>query len=125
MPRRLTAVLVLLVDQPCVTAEDLTRLIGAWVARPRLAVAAEYSGRPGVPAIIPRRYFSALRALSGDTGARGFLRSLENLVCVSMPSAAFDVDVPEDAARLSGSAGRHSFRGRTPRRTVGALESRS
>ena len=58
----------------------------------------------GAPAIIPRRWFGALRLLEGDCGARQLLRKLGEISLVDMPAAAFDVDTPEDAAALDRSA---------------------
>jgi molybdenum cofactor cytidylyltransferase len=100
VPRDARAVLVLLVDQPHVTARSLERLIGAWRRHPGLPAAALYGGRPGVPAILPRATWRAVRALDGDAGARAVLRAARRLTLVEMPEAAFDLDTPDDAARL-------------------------
>ena len=94
------AVLVLLVDQPNVDAAALRRLVDAWRRRPAAPAAARYLGRPGVPAILPRRAWRALRNLDGDAGARALLRGAGTVTLVDMPEAELDVDTPEDAARL-------------------------
>jgi CTP:molybdopterin cytidylyltransferase MocA len=93
------AVLVTLVDQPNVDARALERLLTAWRRRPGVAAAALYSGRPGVPAVLPRRYWRALCALRGDAGARALLRGSE-ITAVDMPEAQLDVDTRADVARL-------------------------
>jgi CTP:molybdopterin cytidylyltransferase MocA len=93
------AVLVTLVDQPKVDARALERLLTAWRRRPGVAAAARYSGRPGVPAVLPRRYWRALRALRGDAGARALLRGSE-ITAVDLPEAELDVDTRADIARL-------------------------
>jgi molybdenum cofactor cytidylyltransferase len=98
--RRADAVLVMLVDQPDVSARSLTRLIAAWRRRPRIPAAAFYSGRVGVPAILPRRSWQAVRRLRGDVGARSLLRETQ-LTPVEMPEADLDIDTPEDLARLT------------------------
>ena len=50
-----------------------------------------------LPAIFPRSMFQALARLRGDTGARALLRrNSDRLVRVPMPSAAIDIDTPED-----------------------------
>ncbi len=95
------AVLVCLGDQPGVEAEDLRALARVWRARPRCVVAARYGGAPGVPAIFPRSWFRRLGRLSGDRGARAMLASASEVASVPMPRAAFDLDSPEDLARLS------------------------
>jgi CTP:molybdopterin cytidylyltransferase MocA len=93
------AILMLLVDQPDVSAAALRRLIAAWLRRPSVPAAARYGGRAGVPAILPRRAWRAARALRGDVGARALLREHGSATLVDMPEAAFDVDTPEDLAR--------------------------
>lgn len=101
VPANTDAVLFMLTDQPFVDAAALTRLLGAWQRRPARPAAARYSGRVGVPAVIPRRLCRALRNLRGDAGARGLLQSAAALTVVDMPEAAFDVDLPADLERLS------------------------
>jgi CTP:molybdopterin cytidylyltransferase MocA len=94
------AVLVLLADQPDVTPRALARLVAAWRKRPRVPAAAYYDGRAGVPAILPRSTWRAIRALEGDAGARAILRAAPHVTLVPMPEAALDIDTPADAARL-------------------------
>ena len=100
MPHRTEAILVLLVDQPHVDARALRRLIAAWRRRPALPAAALYSGHPGVPAILPRRFWPAVKRLRGDAGARALLRDAAKLTLVPMPEAAFDLDTPADLAQI-------------------------
>jgi len=99
-PRGVDAVIVTLVDQPNIDAAALRRLLSAWRRRPAAAAAARYAERAGVPAILPRRTWPALRALRGDAGARAVLRGSAALTLVPMPEAGFDVDTREDVARL-------------------------
>ncbi len=90
-------VLLMLGDQPNVSAEDLRRLVGAWRAAPQSLAAAQYGATTGVPAVIPRWCFAELAALSGDRGAQLLMhRHTDRLIRVRMPSAALDVDRPED-----------------------------
>ena len=101
VPRTAAAALILLVDQPRVDAAALGRLIAAWRKRPAKPAAASYSGRSGVPAVLPRRVWKNLRALRGDEGARTLLRGSGTAVTlVDMPEAALDIDTPADVARL-------------------------
>jgi molybdenum cofactor cytidylyltransferase len=94
-------VLVLLVDQPKIGPADLDRLIACWRLRPDRAAAAFYDNRAGAPAVIPRRWYRAVRSLEGDRGARQLLRGMGEVSLVDMPAAAFDVDTPADAALLT------------------------
>ena len=99
LPGTCDGLLVMLGDQPAVTAEDLRRLLAAWRTRPDAIVAAAYSGIDGVPAVFPRWSFTELSALRGDAGARQVIRRhRERLIRVPMPSAARDIDTPEDLA---------------------------
>ena len=100
LPRTARAALVMLVDQPNVDAAALRRLIGAWRRRPGMPAAAHYAGRPGVPAILPRRLWHAARSLEGDVGARALLRDAPKVTLVEMPEAELDVDTVEDLARI-------------------------
>jgi CTP:molybdopterin cytidylyltransferase MocA len=103
VPPGTAALLVLLVDQPNVDARALLRLVSAWRRRPGRAAAALYLGQPGVPAILPRRYWRAIRALAGDSGARSLLR-MGPVTLAAMPEAALDIDTRGDWQRLTKSA---------------------
>jgi molybdenum cofactor cytidylyltransferase len=101
VPATADATLLMLADQPAVTAQDLLRLVGTWRRQPQCIVAAHYSGTTGVPAIFPREDFAALCALRGDAGARALLkRGGERIVRVPLQSAAIDIDTPEDLLKL-------------------------
>ncbi len=101
LPASCGAALLLVVDQPGISRAALARLLAAASRRPGRLVAATYGGRPGVPAVIPRRYWRELRRLGGDQGARRLLRRHgARVIQVELPEAAWDIDVPEDAARL-------------------------
>ena len=101
VPRNARAVLFMIADQPHVDVRSLARLIAAWRRRPSQPAAAAHSGRLGAPAILPRRTFAALRALSGDEGARRVLAASRSVTRVDLPEAAVDVDTAEDLRRLS------------------------
>ncbi len=95
------AALILLADQPSIGVEDLRRLVATWRRQPTAIVAAQYDGVTGVPAIFPRWCFEKLARLSGDQGARQFLRQhAAEVRRVPMPGAAIDIDTPEDLLAL-------------------------
>lgn len=101
LPPRARAALVLVVDQPLVTERDLVRLVAAWSRRPGRPAAAAYSGRLGIPAILPRRAWVRASRAGGDAGAREILRDPRvRVTAVAVPDAAFDVDTREDLVRL-------------------------
>ena len=103
VPAAAPAALIMLVDQPLVTAEDLRSLIDAWRVNPADPAAAEYAGDIGAPCILPRHTFSAVLGLRGDRGAKPLLLAMSQVTRVCMPNAAFDVDTPLDLERLAHS----------------------
>ena len=101
LPPACNAVMLLLADQAAVTADDLRRLVGTWRKQPQCIAAALYGGVSGAPAIFPRSAFRELCELRGDVGARALLRrNAARVVRVPMPSAAIDIDTPEDLLAL-------------------------
>ena len=95
------ALLLLLADQPLITAEHLRTLISTWNGSPRHIAATAFAGTTGPPAIFPARYFPALAALSGDRGARPVLAAAgADVRAVLFEPAAVDVDRAEDLANL-------------------------
>jgi CTP:molybdopterin cytidylyltransferase MocA len=99
VPRSVRSILVTLIDQPNVDHRTLLRLLHAWRRRPGVAAAALYAGRPGVPAVLPRRYWRAIRELRGDAGARALLRG-SGITIVAMPEAELDIDTRADLVHL-------------------------
>ncbi|MBV8497493.1 MAG: nucleotidyltransferase family protein [Gammaproteobacteria bacterium] len=97
LPPSASGVMLVLADQAAVTADDLRRLAGTWRKQPQCIAAALYAGTCGAPAIFPRASFRELAQLRGDSGARALLRrNTDRIVRVPMPSAALDIDTPED-----------------------------
>lgn len=101
LPPTCTGVMLILADQASVSADDLKRLAGTWRKQPQHIAAALYAGTLGAPAIFPRALFRELAELRGDAGARALLhRNPDRVVRVPMPSAAIDIDTPEDLLAL-------------------------
>jgi molybdenum cofactor cytidylyltransferase len=98
------ALLLLPVDLAAVRHADLSRLISRWRAARRRVVARLIGPHGGVPLILPRRLYSRALAVTGDIGLRDLINGLPaaERVLVDLPSAALDVDTPQDlrAARL-------------------------
>lgn len=83
------AVLLMLCDQPLISAEHLRKLIDA--KAPIAATA--YSGTLGVPAFFASEFRDELLALRGDSGAKSVIeRHREVVVGVAFEGAAIDVD---------------------------------
>jgi molybdenum cofactor cytidylyltransferase len=92
-----TGVLLLMADQPLIDAGHLHDMIEAWSQNPQCIVASEFNGIDGPPVLFPASVFPELRALQGDSGARGVLQAnASRVIRVNCPAAATDVDVPAD-----------------------------
>ena len=105
VPGSVDAVLLMLADQPSVSAEDLRRLASLWRRQSGNPAAASYAGSAGVPAIFPREFFRDLSELRGDRGAKQILlRYPDRVQRVAMPSAAIDIDTPEDLLNIPDTA---------------------
>ena len=103
LPHDAQAALLLLTDQPLVTARDLQRLIAAWSRQPMRAAAASYGGRLGIPAVLPRRLWRDAKRVTGDVGARDILRRPgARITHVRLPAAGIEIDTRDDLAALSG-----------------------
>jgi CTP:molybdopterin cytidylyltransferase MocA len=98
LPDMATGVMILPGDMPELTTADLQTLANAWRSDPtRIHRATAADGTPGHPVIFPRSQFDALKALTGDTGARAILKS-QPVRHVALPDrhALTDLDTPED-----------------------------
>ena len=100
-----SAVIVLLADQPMVSAEHVASLIQQWSGDEREIVASAYANTSGVPALFASGTFEKLIALSADQGARKLLADPEFEVhTISFEDAATDIDTAADLARLTHNA---------------------
>ena len=98
------AVLLMVADQPCVTASHLDALLREREAGGAWAYVSEAGGRTGNPCLFDERCFPDLLELKGDEGARSLLRRRPDIPVrrVRFDDARLfeDADAPEDLARL-------------------------
>ncbi len=94
--------LLLLADQPFVTAEAIDRLIETAVNDGRRIVASAYAGTVGPPVYFDRALFLELLTLEGDRGARSVIEAYpEEGVAVPLPeSVVADIDTPDDLTAI-------------------------
>jgi nicotine blue oxidoreductase len=102
------AAVVLLGDQPLVTAAAVSKLVEAFESGAEVAVAT-YEGKRRNPVLFARSVWpSLIGELSGDEGARSFLQKHPNIVmempCDGVASPA-DVDTRKDLRRIEGMRG--------------------
>ncbi|WP_407659392.1 nucleotidyltransferase family protein [Lipingzhangella rawalii] len=92
------AVVIVLVDQPLITSEAVARLLAAYTAGARAAVAT-YSGKRRNPVLLAREHWPRVREMAqGDVGARPFLTAYAHLVT---PIPCDDIASPEDIDTLA------------------------
>lgn len=98
---QIVGVLILLCDQPLISADHLRELCNI-VSSGRAPIAAtEYPDRnPGVPAAFARSEFVQLALLQSDQGAQSIIANSNQAVCLSTTGQQFDVDTPEQLADL-------------------------
>jgi molybdenum cofactor cytidylyltransferase len=90
-------VLVLVCDQPLLTAAHLRNLMAPWKAGGRPIVASYYSGSAGVPVLFHRSLFNEILLLPDDQGAKKIVAQHERQAdFVDFPEGAIDLDTPED-----------------------------
>ena len=97
------ACILMLGDQPNVTAADLAALIAAHEDHRGSIVALRRGRLWGAPVLFPRRDYASVRGRSGDRGAKEYANSnARRLVFVeaARPDAFIDLDTPRDAKRL-------------------------
>jgi len=96
-----SGVMVMVCDQPGLSAEHLRSLLDVHQEDSNRVTASRYAGRMGVPAIFPRGMFPALLELQGDQGARTLLQQSGTVVhTIAFPEGELDLDSPEDLQRL-------------------------
>ena len=99
------AAVVLLGDQPRVTAALLEALVARHRESGAVAVSSAREGRRMPPALLHRDLWPAVHALQGDVGAREVLAGRDDVAVVEVDArlgALDDIDTPEDHARLAG-----------------------
>lgn len=91
------AVVVMLADQPLVTAALINQLVDVRRNTGKRIVASAYGTVLGVPALFSRELFAEITALNANEGARQVIANHpDDVASVCFPEAAVDVDTPED-----------------------------
>lgn len=73
LPEEASAVVICLGDMPALASGDIARLVAAFETGGADICVPVAGERRGNPALVARRFFPELQALSGDTGARGLI----------------------------------------------------
>jgi molybdenum cofactor cytidylyltransferase len=104
------AVLLMPMDLIHLKKRDLFKLVQRWQSAPRRLIARRIDLSGAAPVILPRWLYSRASSLAGDVGLRELIRQLpaDSRILVEMPSAAWDVDTPQDLRDARSRFRRHS-----------------
>jgi molybdenum cofactor cytidylyltransferase len=95
------AAVLLLCDQPHVTADVISGLVAAHRATGSHVVASTYGGSFGVPALFGRTIFAELTRLEGRSGAKQVIKKYASEAhFLPFYGGEVDVDTPDDFSRL-------------------------
>lgn len=95
------AVVILLCDQPFVSATLVHQLIEGFHRTGKLIVASEYADTVGVPALFSHVLFPVLMTLPADRGARYVIQNCAQAIArVPFPLGEIDIDTPGDYERF-------------------------
>jgi molybdenum cofactor cytidylyltransferase len=95
------AIIIILADQPLISAAHIMNVIDTWSGADNEIVATSFDGTACPPMLFPKDAFSALSQLSGDHGAKSLLANEQFVVtCIDFPPARFDIDRPPDLHRV-------------------------
>lgn len=98
---KVTALVLMLCDQPFVTGDVLRGLITAHRETRREIVASSYGGTIGVPALFGKAFFPELVRLESGAGAKQVIeRYLAQVHLLPFPQGEIDIDTPADFAHL-------------------------
>jgi len=95
------AILVMVCDQPLLTACHLNKLIDHYHSTRKQIIASGYSGAMGVPALFDASMLPMLNELDDHHGAKKIIDSSKELVdCINFPEGAIDLDTPDDVRKF-------------------------
>ncbi len=96
------AALILLGDQPFVTADVIRRLVSTHARCGKPICVSAFNGTFGPPVIVGSQYFNLLLALPDDRGAKAVWAGRHDQVHFEpCPEASIDIDTPADYQRWS------------------------
>jgi molybdenum cofactor cytidylyltransferase len=96
------AIVILVCDQPFLTAEHLNVLINTHRTSGVPIVASAYASTTGVPALFDKSMFEDLLKLKNDQGAKKIMeKHAERIIEIEFTPGEIDIDTPSDYARLT------------------------
>jgi molybdenum cofactor cytidylyltransferase len=96
------AAILMVCDQPFVTADLLDKLIEKQQETGKPIIASQYGDTIGTPALFHNKFFPELMELQGDTGAKKIMTKYSDLLAgVSFPQGSIDIDTIDDYKALN------------------------
>jgi molybdenum cofactor cytidylyltransferase len=96
------AVLVMVCDQPLVTAAHLKKLMEKFKETKSPIIASFYSGSAGVPALFEKSLFQKILSIDDGLGAKKIIQLHPDLISkVDFSEGSIDIDTEEDLKNLS------------------------
>lgn len=97
----LDAAVILLCDQPFVSAQLINQILAKYLLTGLPIVACEYAQTLGVPALFSHVLFPELSALQDSVGAKQIIKKyFPSVASVSFPEGKIDIDIPLDYENL-------------------------
>ena len=94
--------IILLCDQPFVSAELLNTMIDKQIETGKPIIACTYSETTGVPVLFDRMFFAELLALKGQEGAKKIIKDhASEIATIPFEQGSVDIDTPEDFEKLN------------------------
>jgi molybdenum cofactor cytidylyltransferase len=101
-----TNVLIMVCDQPFISANLLQQMMAAKLNTGKGIVACTYIGAIGTPVLFDKKYFNQLLFLQGASGAKKLVQQFEeDVVTINFPAGVMDIDTPADYEKLLGGMG--------------------
>lgn len=97
---KLDGLLILLCDQPGINDKYLDEMLTVFVTSTKGMVATQYANTIGVPLLVSKKYFDALKGLQGERGAKKIIQEhLDDVVVIPNELGALDIDT-QDVYRM-------------------------
>jgi molybdenum cofactor cytidylyltransferase len=109
--RPISGALILLADQPLISAGLINRLLERANSTPDAIIAAAYAGVRSTPVYFPSRLFNELLQITGDEGGRSVIAGHPDQVSIlhiAEPERGIDVDRREEFEELESNWGHYS-----------------
>ena len=99
----LDTVIIMVCDQPLVTAEHLSELKDTHLKSGKRIVASRYSGTTGVPVLFHKTFFTEIMNLANGEGAKKIIQLHPGETnAIDFPDGSIDIDTPEDFRNFNG-----------------------